>query len=430
MRVRKHPAQSPGCYWYAPFPALADRQGVSTRFLAFSPPASPAFLLSADPPHSKTLSDPIPSSLQTACLVVAGAFAGAIAFGAVDVVALTTLARQSLIHEAPLGDVNLNCPSGMREPKNRGPSEKHSTLSLGLSRYADRIYIICTDECDMTVPEEFGDKVMVFDGYQLDECDALQAYDHWIKTSQSHLHAVTHAMTTDAEVILILEQDSTADPDYGWADGNWQQFDEALTANDWNIVRLGYRPLMYEYQPEIEACEPEACKCESVGELLCWLPNAGCDLRASDAYLLHKRAFQEYSNSLAGGAIIDNGVLQRLGNQLVVTPQVMHQTKASSDYTSLEQQKSVSALFTERCQIGMTRTEAAVAAEGLGDDEGSDFGNSDEAASLGLVGENRVAYQTGTVEIVTADGERLRANTAVEAFGGLEAFRKAKETRL
>ena len=345
---------------------------------------------------------------------------------------------------APLGDINLDCPAGMLTPTVRGPSEQHSLLSLGLSQYADRIYIICTDDCDAPVPEEFGDKVMLLNGYALDECNQIQGYDHWVKASQSHLHAVTHAMTTDANVILVLEQDSSADPEYGWADGNWAQFNQALDDHEWNMVRLGYRPLKFEYEPEIEACAPQACSCEAVGEVLCWLPNAGCDLRASDAYLLHKRAFQEYADGLRGGGVIDNGVLQRMGNQLVVAPQVMHQTKAASDFTSVEQQKAVSALFTERCQLGMTRTQAAAAAATaatLGGGEGSEgtsgesLESPDAAAELGAMrrAETKkkkqnegVSYVDGSRAYVSPDGERLRANTVVEAFGGLKAFLRLK----
>ena len=74
---------------------------------------------------------------------------------------------------APLGDINLDCPAGMLTPTVLGPSEQHSTLSLGLSQYADRIYIICTDDCDAPVPEEFGDKVMLLNGYALDECNQI-----------------------------------------------------------------------------------------------------------------------------------------------------------------------------------------------------------------------------------------------------------------
>ena len=331
---------------------------------------------------------------------------------------------------APLGEINLDCPAGMLAPTIRGPSNKHSVLSLGLSKYADRIYIICTDDCDAPVPEEFGDKVMMLNGYALDECNAVQGYDHWIKTSQSHLHAVTHAMTTDADVILVLEQDSQADPEYGWANGNWAQLNRALEEHEWNMLRLGYRPLKFEYEPEIESCAPEACACQAVGELLCWLPNAGCDLRASDAYLLHKRAFREYADGLRGGGVIDNGVLQRIPNQLVVTPQVMHQTRASSDFTSVEHQKAVSALFTERCQLGMTRTQAAAAAAaamGNGEEmEGSSEGSLESPANLGKSDHSSLDAGVSYTSYVSSDGESLRANTAVEAFGGLDTFLRLK----
>ena len=341
--------------------------------------------------------------------MVAGACASVIAFGRV-----------------PLGEINLDCPAGMRVPENRGDSPKHSVLSLGISKYADRIYIICTDECDMTVPEAFGDKVMLLDGFALDECNGLGQYDHWIKASQSHLHAVTHAISIGAETILVLEQDSVADPDLGWADGNWAQFDEALDTKPWNMVRLGYRPVGFENDPAIETC-PESCVCENAGELLCWLPNPGCNLRASDAYLLHARGFETYAEMLRSGAVIDNGVLQGLGNQLVVTPQVNYQTKAATDFTSVGHQKDVAALFAERCHLGMSRSEAGEAGEALGDAGGDP--SDDTAASLGqrkIAKKNEVSEAYPSMarakELVTKDGERLTARSAIEAFGGLDAF--------
>ena len=188
-------------------------------------------------------------------------------------------------------------------------------LSPGLSKYADRIYIICTDECDAPVPEEFGDKVMLLNGYALDECNAIQGYDHWIKASQSHLHAVTHAMTTDAEVILVLEQDSQADPEYGWADGNWAQLNQALDEREWNMLRLGYRPLAFETQPEIEACAPEACAARRWARCC-----AGCRARgatcARPTRTCCTRGRSASTRTACAGGVIDNGVLQRLGNQL------------------------------------------------------------------------------------------------------------------
>jgi hypothetical protein len=112
----------------------------------------------------------------------------------------------------------------------------------------------------------------------------------------------------------------------------------------------------------------------------------------------------------------------------------MHQTKAASDFTSIEQQKAVSALFTERCQLGMTRTQAAAAAAAAATLGGGDEGH-DAAAELGAMRRAEttkkkqnegVSYVDGSRAYVSPDGERLRANTVVEAFGGLKAFLRLK----
>lgn len=57
-----------------------------------------------------------------------------------------------------LGGITLDCPKGIFQPENRGSNEKFTILTFGLSKYADNIFIICTDECDMPIPEEFENK--------------------------------------------------------------------------------------------------------------------------------------------------------------------------------------------------------------------------------------------------------------------------------
>ena len=62
--------------------------------------------------------------------------------------------------QAKLGDITLDCPKGITRPtpEQRGPNEKFTVLTEGLSKYVDHIFIICTDECDMNIPDEFEDK--------------------------------------------------------------------------------------------------------------------------------------------------------------------------------------------------------------------------------------------------------------------------------
>jgi hypothetical protein len=56
---------------------------------------------------------------------------------------------------------------------------------------------------------------MMLNGFELDKCNHIEALDHWVKASQSHMHAVTHAKSIGANVALVMEQDSTADPKAG-----------------------------------------------------------------------------------------------------------------------------------------------------------------------------------------------------------------------
>jgi hypothetical protein len=359
--------------------------------------------------------------------------------------ACADLARWSFVASSPslpaVGGINLRCPRGMLKPTSRGPNPAKfpGTLTAGLSHYADHVYIICTDQCDMTVPEEFGPNVMMLNGYELDKCNGidLPEYNHWIKASQSHQHAITHAKKVGAKIAMVIEQDAAEDPDLEWSMGNWAELNAALdgAASRWNMVRLGYRPMQLELGPDAETCPQEACRCQQVGEMLCWLPYAGCDLRASDMYMIHERAFDRYTGALTGGNIVDNGVLQGIDKQLVVTPQVSYQTQASSDYSSLEHQKDVSALFLERCHLGVTRTQARLAAEAeAGARDAATLGKSRNRGSEAVAPRAIDLGALGTVEVGEAAGglfealERRRstAATAVEAFGGSDALRRAQ----
>jgi hypothetical protein len=74
----------------------------------------------------------------------------------------------------------------------------------------------------------------------------------------------------------------------------------------------------------------------------------------------------------------------------------------------------------------MTRTQAAAAAAAAA----AALGGDEEAVPAVGLGETPHAeegsFAAGSRAYVSPDGERLNANTAVEAFGGLEAFLRIK----
>ena len=151
--------------------------------------------------------------------------------------------------------------------------------------------------------------------------------------------------------------------------------------------------------------------------MLCW--RRARDLRASDAYLLHKRAFREYAD--AWGGIIDNGVLQRLGNQLVVAPQVMHQTARppTSRASSTRRRPRRCSRSGASCRRARRRRRRRRRRWG-GTRRFPPPARALRARETHA--EEGVSFAAGSRAYVSPDGERLNANTAVEAFGGLEAF--------
>ena len=90
-----------------------------------------------------------------------------------------------------------------------------SVTMEGVLKYADRIYVLCTDMCDvLVVPSALADKVTLVDGYAIDACgeygDDLR---HWEKASLAHKAAMQDAFDSDPDVnvLAILEQDTEGD---------------------------------------------------------------------------------------------------------------------------------------------------------------------------------------------------------------------------
>ena len=281
----------------------------------------------------------------------------------------------------------------------------------------------------------------MLNGYELDHCNGIEWMDHWVKASQAHLVAVSLALANDSQMAMVLEQDTMTLPTAGFADGNWQELNQAMDSHEWFMLRMGYRPLTFEYNPAIEEC-PNECKCADAGSMLCWMESAGCDLRASDAYILHRRGMEYFQGSLASGATIDNGVLQRLPNQMVITPQINFQTKAATDFTSVEHQNDVQAIFMERCKLGLTATQARAAAQAtstLGADGSEDGGDEQTEGKEGeesnggssALGrrEHHPTYEELARNSETIDpvsGNLVMVQSALDGFGGVHKLFDAK----
>jgi hypothetical protein len=281
-----------------------------------------------------------------------------------------SLARGGSVSGGSLGqsysDSHLNCPKGILPATIRGDNpEVWNAVSLEMARRVDKIYWLCVHEgCDVPFPDEIFDKVVVFRGEEVDVCNAFVIDGkpreglggHTLQASAMHMLATMHGWSQNANAVMIMEQDTVIDGGVEWSADDWSSFDAALEAKPWNVIRMGYRPIQYEYSGD-HACEPQ-CMCEVATSKACFLAGAGCDLRGADAYVVHNRFFSRYVDMFQGpGCIdqvtcsaVDNGVLnQQVDNSFVLMPQWNYQTEAKADGISFDAQRANAGLLSKNC---------------------------------------------------------------------------------
>ena len=261
-----------------------------------------------------------------------------------------------------LGDLPSNpypmkpCPNAFFPPRKTGSVEESlvSVTMEGVLKYADKVYILCTSECDdIVVPTGLNDRVTMLDGLALDDCNGFGSEtEHWKKASQSHRAAMLDAFRDpDVNILAILEQDTLGDPDVVWEQERWYELEGALANEDWNLVRLAYRP--YDFEPGREGGEscPSECECEVYSSHMCLVRNAGCALQSSDAYFIHRRAHAQAEASLSQGKVIDYHTFKEIGGHFLVTPALTYQQSFSyaPDYITQDLMKETIDKFLGFC---------------------------------------------------------------------------------
>ncbi len=241
-------------------------------------------------------------------------------------------------------------------------SESRISVTMnGILKYADRIYVLCTDMCDsLVMPSELAEKVTLVDGYAIDACGGYgDDVRHWEKASLMHKAAMQDAFDADPEldVLAILEQDTEGDGDVNWSNDDWVRLGEALERQDWNTLRLSYRPYDFEKGRDARLGEPGVacpaeCACDALADKLCMMRSSGCAMQSSDAYFVHRRAVAAMVPQLGARRVIDYHVFKDTPNQLFLAPAVARQTSYSygPDYITVEDGKESVSVFLEKCR--------------------------------------------------------------------------------
>jgi hypothetical protein len=255
------------------------------------------------------------------------------------------------------------CAEAFTAPTRVGSlSESRISVTMnGILKYADRIYVLCTDMCDsLVMPSELAEKVTLVDGYAIDACGGYgDDVRHWEKASLMHKAAMQDAFDADpdVDVLAILEQDTEGDGDVNWSNDDWVRLGEALERQDWNTLRLSYRPYDFEKGRDARLGEPGVacpaeCACDALADKLCMMRSSGCAMQSSDAYFVHRRAVAAMVPQLGARRVIDYHVFKDTPNQLFLAPAVARQTSYSygPDYITVEDGKESVRVFLEKCR--------------------------------------------------------------------------------
>lgn len=209
------------------------------------------------------------------------------------------------------------------------------------------------------MPENWGEVTMV-NGPVLDGCNGLgEEVVHWLKASRMHEAAMEHAFDNhpDVNVIAVLEEDTQGDGAVAWTQDKWWAFDAAFKREEWKLLRMSYRP--YDFEPDKDnaglgkpevAC-PNECRCQTYDTTLCFAHSAGCALQASDAYMMHRRAYDQTTEMLRRGKVVDYHVFRAIEGQWLLRPALSYQSRYSyaPDSISIDDSKAVNQLYMDKC---------------------------------------------------------------------------------
>ena len=214
---------------------------------------------------------------------------------------------------------------------------KFSYHARRIAHLADHIYIIC-QHCRLNIPPSWRGKTTFVRGKTLDKCIDVSYKDHWHRASYTHAHALVDALNSHHDTVAIIEEDvHTRDVANGPAGLNvlynhMNNLQETMEKHpDWNILRVGYRPYMFEGKPdcyskiEQQGVCPKVCRCERVNEFTCIMNHAGCDVRSSDFYLIRTPAMRKLIEGIQKDWTVDCQAMSAIDKQIFVIPQLSFQ---------------------------------------------------------------------------------------------------------
>jgi len=236
-------------------------------------------------------------------------------------------------------------------------SDSMPSVLSSMLLFVDHTFVLSVDGCESKIPASLESRATCIVGRVLDRCTPARfvrgKYKHAMKVTFTHAMVLLISQRSGYRHVAVIEDDIKF-VERKLSPGSVHDFFQLLQTNSWSLIRFGYRPYFLQDGGGATPC-PMKCRCEinaNMGDHLCKLPKAGCDLRSSDFYVVHSRHFLDLASRTLDMSvqnsqrIVDVYPMRAFSNQWLFLPQVSYQATLDipADY-----QLGAGALYVKKC---------------------------------------------------------------------------------
>ena len=231
-----------------------------------------------------------------------------------------------------------------------------ATQILGVLLSIDHVFVLSLDACETKLPESFAGRATCIVGAKIDACAPNEfirgPYTHAMKVSFMHAAVLHLAKKVNFRHVALLEDDVVIRRGV-FSEDLTPDFGKILSSKTWSMIRFGFRPYFLEKNSR-DPC-PRSCRCyikRKFAHEFCKLRSAGCDMRSSDFYVIHRTSYAPLLSKLLdirqvnSKRIIDTAPMRSLSNQWLVLPLASIQTKLD---IPVDYQIGLGAIYVKKC---------------------------------------------------------------------------------
>jgi len=249
-----------------------------------------------------------------------------------------------------------SCAGFMKPVATTANFRRYPQQILEILTEIDHVFMLSFEPCELALPEQLARRATCIVGSELDKCAPSRyiagEFTHAMKVSFAHAAMIEISQRARYRHVAIIESDAiftSAELSVDAVTG----FKNILRADDWNLIRFGYRPYFSE-ESSRKRCA-RSCRCymdTRFSQDFCKLDGTGCDIRSSDFYLIHSSVFGQLKAKLLdlrnpnSKRIIDTWPIRTTSKQWLLVP---HGTVQRTLDIPFDYQIGLQSLYVKKC---------------------------------------------------------------------------------